>query len=200
MPEGLDPQFWDAQSGVKMDELLASYKSLSEFRDSIGTPPEDVSEYSLDLPEDFDVPAGLELKYDANDEFTVQAREMAKELGLSKEGFSKLLAFDAQRQIAEYQKVLDDDKAEKEKLGAQAEARIGAVENWLKANLDQELYEAFRPAVYTAKAIQAVETLMKKANASGIPSEDNPNPPNPAPPPQRTADIFYGNESDKKAG
>ena len=195
MPEGLPVQYWDQTTGLKTDELVADYLSLAQARDAAAQGvPDDPSGYTLALPEDLEIPAGLEIKFDENSEFVQSARAAATELGLNTTAWTKLLALDAQRQIAEYRAVLDEDKAEKEKLGPQGEARITAVESFLKANLDQEKYSALRPVIFNAMALEAMEDLIKKANSSGV-SIENPTPPPPVPPqPERMADRWYGPE------
>ena len=201
MPDGLPTEFWDQSTGVRTDALIASHAQLSAAAQAAGEGvPEEASGYELSLPENFEIPAGLEIKFDENDETLKAGREMALDLGLSQESFRKLLTFDATRKIDEYKKVLAEDAAEKEKLGAQGEARISAVESWLKQNINQEQYEALRPIIWKASAFEGIETLMKKASASRVSSEQPGGPPPPDKPPERMADRWFNKSTEQKAG
>lgn len=67
---------------------------------------------------------------------------------------------------------IPDPKKEMEKLGDNAKERIAIVDNWAKANLTKESYEALSYSLKSADAIKALEELRGKSMSSNpsIPS------------------------------
>lgn len=196
MPAGLPEQYWDADANsVKMTELVGSYNELTQFKTDADAKaalvPQTEDAYTFTLPETVNIPEGIDLKYDDKRPELVEARKMAKEMGLSQEQFSSLLALDARMKIADWNKAQEEVAAEKTKLGENFETRHAALNSFLQANLSGEEFEAMQIVVADAHAFSAVEKLMQKATDAGVPNSGVP-PENRQPArPQTMAERFY---------
>lgn len=184
MPDGLDPKFWDAQSG-KVDEsgLIKSYGELSktaaEHAEKAKAIPAEAKLYKAELPADFVKALPPDVKFNFDDKDPVrgpilsEARTVAHELGVDQVGFSKLLALQAKLEMsnaaAADAAAAEAIKAETAKLGDKGPARVAAVESYLKANFTSEQYEAARPFANTAASFEFIEGLIAKANATAVP-------------------------------
>lgn len=198
MPEGLDPKYWDGSTGLKIaDYLKDSLPVLSAHAARQAAIPEKPEGYELKLPEDFKPPQGVEIKFDDKDPRIPLARTVAKELGLGQDGFSKLLALDAQIQLHADQALQAVITAESAKLGDKFPARKAAVEAFLTANVGEDGLKALMPQVRSAAAFEALEKLIAKAAATGVPGSEGspPAPPKPAEVPMK--DRWYGGSQQK---
>lgn len=153
-------------------ELQAkSYVDLnSRFGSFTGAPESYEAALSDELTE-----AGVELIPD--DPMIEGAMELAKDLNMNQEGFSKLVNMYGQMQLAEFQ-ALEQQKAEEMKaLGSNAGQRIEGINNWINANMDAETAEGLQSVVTTAAGIKAVEQLIAKTkNAPVAPQDATPAP------------------------
>lgn len=189
MPEGMPADLWDSEAGtLKMTELTARMTELEQLRAGKAAVPESQDAYELALPEDFQIPEGLDFSFDPSAEDTAAFKGLAHELGLSQEQASKLLAFDAKRKLAEVQGAVEGVKAARAALGEKAGERITAVEGYLKATLSADKYEALRPFVSDATAFAALEDLIKHTKDGAVP----PTPPTPPAKAKTTAEIMFG--------
>jgi hypothetical protein len=137
------------------------------------TMPKDAGDYSLDLPEDFQLPPGASawhwnLEDPASAALLGQAKNFAFEHGLDKPAFAKLLGLYASHQIAEEGRYAELRKAELAKLGANISTRVDAVGTWLESQLGSDLAKALRTTMFTAKSVEAYERLMRKHISQGV--------------------------------
>jgi hypothetical protein len=191
--------YWDATGkAFKLDDLTAAWserdKVFVEHQARVAAVPEDPAGYKLDLPTDFKIPdevtkAGVTLKFDDKDPIVADARAMAKSLGLTQDQFGQLVAFEARRRIADFNRAGDVLQAEQKKLGDKAGTRMRAAETYLRGTLTAAEYEALRPIVTNAGAFAAVEKLIARAVGSAIPG-DKSDPPPPAATVTRLADRW----------
>lgn len=97
--------------------------------------PAAADKYEAKLPADFKAPEGMEFQLNADDPALAQFRTIAHKRGMDQETFSEALGAFAAVKIAEHQQLTAGRTAEMTKLGATADARIGAVETWLTAKV-----------------------------------------------------------------
>lgn len=199
MPEGLPAQFWDGEAGeVDVAGLSKSYSEAATFKAKhdahLATLPRLASDYKIELklPEGVTAPEGMQLDY-AKDQRVGAVREFAHRHQLSQEALTELIALDAESQIAEHTSGQAEFQAEMEKLGGNSPARINALETALGALISKEEYEALRGFIGDATAFVALEKLIAKATAQGVPANLDGGGPTPNPPAKvRPADVLYG--------
>ena len=97
----------------------------------------------------------------------LQARNFAKEAGLSQDQFSKLLSLNAANQIGTAAMLKSARDAEVTKLGAAGSARVTAVENFIQAQLGDDLGKAMKGMLVTAKHVEGFEKLMAAFRSQG---------------------------------
>lgn len=154
-------------SGPRPEWLPEKYKTAadmakhtSELEKRLGTVPEDY---------DFSKSRYLDPDYEPFNEL----KKVAKEKRVPKEVMDKV--------IESVDKYMDefslDTAAELKKLGDNAEERVTTIDNWAKANLSKESYEALSRTVMTADSIKAIEELRGKmmSNNPQIPTGNTGN-------------------------
>jgi hypothetical protein len=166
-PAGADSiKIGDVTMSAREVAELASFKAAEDSRRlTLPTKPE---EYEATLPKDFKLPQGFEYTVDPNDPILPHARDFALKAGLSKEQFQTMVALHAQADIARQMAYRDRANAEVLKLGASGTERVTAIQNFLKAQLGDELArDFFFSSVSSARNVEAVEKLMANARSQG---------------------------------
>jgi hypothetical protein len=181
-PDWCPDKFWDGDLGVRAQPMAEAYRELEgkirsredELRERIiedmkASAPES---YEIKLPEDLEIPTGVELNLSDEDPLVQWFFGFAKEKGLSQEDVSSA--------ITEYVKLelagMPDMEGELAKLGDYGKDRLQRVHNWLDKSLSQEEVQALSPLMTSAESIEALEKLMKGAS----PMEFESDPPSPA--------------------
>ncbi len=129
---------WDSTSNsVRQDVFaqrineLAAFKAEQDVRkNSLPTSPD---KYEIRLPADFKAPEGVKFEFDPNSADLKRARELAHARGLDQDAFADFLGVYAANKIGETQQIANARNTELAKLGSAAQARIDAIETWLKA-------------------------------------------------------------------
>lgn len=195
MPEGLPAAFWDETSGqVKFSDIGASFEELSALKtqqaERLAGVPETADGYKLELPADFKLPDGVQFEIDANDPAIGQLREFALAEKLPQSVVSKILAIEAGRRASELDAAVKAVTAEEKALGANFPQRKAAAEAFLRTSLTEDQYNGIKSFVTSAKAFEAIETLIEKATAGGgSPGGGGQEPPSTAP--KLLKDILY---------
>ena len=117
-------------------------KSYSELEKKVGTAPEDY-DFSKSKYLDPDYAPFQELK------------KVAKDKRVPQEVMDKMID-SVDKYMDEFSVNMDD---EKKKLGDDAEARLETLDNWAKANLSKDSYEALTANMRNAESIKALEEL-----------------------------------------
>lgn len=129
-------------------------KSFSELEKKLGTAPDEYDFKSKYLDEDY-VPF-QELK------------QLAKDRRVPKDVMDKMLD-----SVDKYMDEFSiDEKEEFKKLGDNAKERLGTLDNWAKANLSNDSYEALTGNLRNAASIRALEELRGKmmSNNASVPN------------------------------
>jgi hypothetical protein len=128
-------------------------------------PPESPDGYELKVPEGVELPDGVTFQFDENDPAAKIGRDVAHRMGLDQKGFEEqLLKPFVEARMQEHSQEVERQAAELEKLGENVGERIDSVANWLDQNLNEDQAQALRGAANTAAGVQALETLIRKAN------------------------------------
>lgn len=173
-PEYVPESFWDAKAGkITDDKALSEHFNQIIARDAAEQSrklslPEKPDAYKVELPADFKPPEGVEFKFNDADPLLAQARTMAHEMGISQEGFSKLLGLYAGSQIASQQAIANARNAEIAKLGTTGPARITALDTFFKAQLGEAEGRQFMSRVLTASDVAIAEKLVAKITNQGV--------------------------------
>lgn len=185
-PEGGEPSwFWnedqpgsgDTPEWLKADKyktVADQAKAYTDLEKKLGAFTGAPEEYETPKAEDFassiELPEGVDFNIDPEDPLLQTFIPMAKEMGVSQEGFNKLVGMYIQQQANDYASTMTSMAEEKERLGANAEERLGNIDRWAKANMDDELYQKLANSLTTAEAVEAVEHLIGKARNSKLPN------------------------------
>jgi len=171
-PEALPEDYWDGEAGApKWDALSEKLTKVQEYeaaeaarREAV---PVEANAYKLDLPENVVGIDGKPVRLIADDPATKAAQELAAKHGLTQEQFTDFVAFHAGQLLAGQKAADSAIRAEMTKLGAEAPARIKAVESALKQQLGDK-GTALSDSLFTAEAVEALEALIAKLTTPAI--------------------------------
>lgn len=149
---------------ASLRDIMARDAAAEVRRHSLPATPED---YEARLPENFQPPAGLEFKIDANDPLIAQARAQAHAMGATQEDFSKMLGIYAAAKVQEVARIAERRNAEVEKLGAAAPQRIDTVLRWLEANATPEEFKPLKETLSTAGHVKFFERMITRLTNQG---------------------------------
>lgn len=160
-PEGIPDELWEDGNGLKVGDLVSAYRDLKAQADErTADLPATPADYELKLSEAVQVPEGFNVDIDPEAPFFSDVTKELHALGVGKAGVQKLVDAYARAQIAEQTQAVESFSAEKAKLGDRADARIGAVQTWLTANLKADAAKALMGSLFTAEHVQALETII----------------------------------------
>lgn len=111
---------------------------------------------------DFSMPEGIEGEIDTELPLFGEFTEWAKNTNLSNDKANELFGMFVSYQNSMQEQFATDFNAEKEKLGEQADQRIGNVAQWASANLDAQDMETLESMTMSADQISLIEKLIGK--------------------------------------
>ncbi len=129
------------------------------------TLPQKAEEYPFKLPDDFQLPQGVEFVLDDKDARIPLLRELALKEGISAEGFQKILGIYASGQVSDKQTIDAAKTAEVQKLGVNGPARKTAVDTFVKA-FDPEHGDEVTKFMFSAGQVQFMEKVMAALRGS----------------------------------
>jgi hypothetical protein len=132
--------------------------------------PADPNGYRIELPKDFVLPAGLDFKFNEADPALAAARAWSHSVGLSQEQFTGLLSQYASMKATEEATFRNAMKAELDKLGANATARVTAIETFYRGIVGDDLAKSVRASLFSAKVVEAWELVAKRMASQGAAS------------------------------
>lgn len=160
-PEGLDDKFWDAATGLKVGDMVEHLRELEAKAAAREDVPGEAESYDLKLPEGFTVPEGLEIEFKADDPLWTDFQALGKKHGLTREGFGEFVGAMAKYQLGLQQADIDAFVEQKAALGANADTRIRAAGDWLKANMKAEHADALADLTVSKAGVEAIEALIR---------------------------------------
>jgi hypothetical protein len=116
--------------------------------------------YEFSLPTHFQLPQGVELKFDPGNPRAQMAVATAKELGLTQQPFSRLLQLDAEIGLQGEKTRADSIAGEMKKLGPSFSQRQPTLTRQLLDRLGNDKLAALYPHIVTADAFEALEALL----------------------------------------
>lgn len=150
----------DREMSEAISEQAKAYVELQkQFGGFTGAP----EEYQFNMPEGIEGDVDTEL--DAYKQFT----EFAREQNMSQEAAQGLFNIFVGYQNNMIEQMQTDFNVEKEKLGPNADARIGAVMQWSQANMDNEQMAILETMTTSADQIAVLEHLISKTRNSPVP-------------------------------
>lgn len=150
----------EREMGDSIAEQAKAYVELQkQFGGFTGAP----EEYEFNLPE------GVEGEVDTELDAYKQFVDFARDSNMSQETAQGLFNIFVGYQDMMQNQFATDFTAEKEKLGPTADARIGAVAQWAKANMDDEQMGVLETMTTTADQIAVLEHLIGRTRNSSLP-------------------------------
>jgi hypothetical protein len=177
-PQPGQPSAPGGQERVKIGPYEVSEAELGELisakaqRDSqIASRPTSPDQYKVELPTDFRLPQGMDFKLDEQNPIFAQARAVMHDIDQGRisgqAAFSKLLGLYAGSMVNDVQKFEAWRAKEVENLGPTGQARVTAVQTFLKGQVGDELARAMNPMLVTSRIVEGFEALMGRFSGQG---------------------------------
>jgi hypothetical protein len=125
--------------------------------------PDDPSKYEFGVPKDFQVPGGIEIKFDPARPEAQDLARWAHRHGISQDAFREVLAIEATRQAREVSGLNAARQAEIDRLGATGVSRVMAVEAFLDGMGASDL----KGRIFTGKDVAAFERIIQRVVSQG---------------------------------
>jgi hypothetical protein len=173
-PEYLPEAFWDAANGIRHKEFGEHYSQLTtrlaaeDIRRN--TLPKTIEEVKLDLPKDFVLPQGVEFKLDSTKPEFNKFREIAIKRGLDADTVTDIMGVYAETVVGSEASYKAAQKVELDKLGANAAARVTALDTFFTGILGADDAKHVRSGMYSAGIVTALEKLATKFANQGAAS------------------------------
>lgn len=175
-PDWASDDLWDAEKNVlKTDDLGKRFKELSEFKTTaearLADVPKEAKDYEFSISPDLKLPDGVApdtLKVDEKNPLLASFRELAKEEGLTKAGANKLYNAFVQHEVGKATAINARAAEERTALGADAPARVTAIETFLTSHLGEDAAKPMMRGVFTAAQVKGFEALMQKFQGGNI--------------------------------
>jgi hypothetical protein len=155
---------------TEISELVA-HKAQADLRKA--TIPAAPEAYKVELPADFQPPAGVEFKFDASNPALVDARNWAHSRGLSQDDFSQMLGLYAAHEAGKEAVLQERARAEIAKIGPNAGARVNAVGRWLDSFMGSADSKPIKATLVTDAHLRMFEKVMTAITSQGAATFDN---------------------------
>ena len=163
--EGDAPDWFKASKYKSVDEQAKAYNELEgKFGAFAGAPDDYEINVSAELAE-----KGIE--FDADDPIMEEAIKIAKESGMSQEGFDKYLELQGMVELARGEAETGRVADEIASLGNRGEERVSNLDSWAKANMPSDLYEGFVGMAQSADAVKAMEQMIAMTRNAPVVSD-----------------------------
>lgn len=168
-PDWLPEDQWDATAGKPKVDIAAALQAHQQATERAGQVPTDAAVYKTELPSDLKLPDGLNFEVKADDPLLAEFRSFAHANGLTQAQFSGILGLRAKMDAMAHEQAAAAMQAEVRALGDKAQERIEGATTFLRSKLPADQFDALKGAVASAKAVEAIETLMKLATGPQLP-------------------------------
>ena len=148
---------WQLSKYESVEDQAKAYNDLqSRFGGFVGAPEDG---YTFELPE------GSNVTFDAESAMTTEFNEFAKSVNMDQATYNQVLGFHARHLEEVMGEMVPDREAELAALGHDAERRIGVINDYAKANLNDDEMAALEEATTTAAGVALIEKLILKSGA-----------------------------------
>ncbi len=165
-PDWCPEKFYDDNMGVRAQPMAEAFVELEgKLRSNKETLAEEIKsermaslpeKYDLVIPENLEVPDGVELNLTDEDPLVSSVFAWAKTEGISQEGMNNLIEMYMKSELAG----MPDMTKEIGKLGDYGQDRLLKVQNWMSDKLDEDQMKELAPMLTSATSIEALEKLM----------------------------------------
>jgi len=162
--EGDVPDWFKSGKYKTVSEQAKAYAGLESKLGSFTGAPEDG--YKVELPE------GIDVDIDSEDEMLVNFNTWATEAGLSQKAHSKLLGIYAEGLMASQPTI----EEEKKKIGRDADRRINDVTSWAQTEFSKEEMLTVEGIARTAEGFEILEKVRGLMRETQISASDNVKP------------------------
>lgn len=167
--EGDKPEWFNDKKYKTIEDQAKAQRELEKRFGAFTGAPEN---YELKLPVGEDGQPLVEGEFDTDHPILKQFMADAKEMGLSQDGFERILGMFA---TYEAQANSIDVAAQKEQIGKDADSRIKSLAQWGGANLSPDEYNVFKGMTATADQFKVLEKLVQKSRPAQVPRGDTVN-------------------------
>lgn len=129
--------------------------------------PASPADYAADLPADFEMPAGVEFKIDANDPLLTSARDWAHAKGFDQQTFSEMVGLYASVKATEQAQLNVAHADQVAKMGFNGPMRVTALETWLRGIVGDKLAGPMRSMMATADIVKGLELIQHRMVSQG---------------------------------
>lgn len=175
-----DDALFDAEKGVKLDELGARAKELHEFKtahektlaDRKADTPEKPTDYGFELPADYKLPDNTSI--DKESPLWDALRDRAHKHGLTRAEFRETAAEFVNAMATAQKKAVEAFKTQQselfKQLGDNGSARVEALEKWMKGAFGEQVGGQLRQAIFTPDIAKAFEQIQRALTDQGVTS------------------------------
>lgn len=173
-PDYVPEAFWDAATGLKHKEFGEHYSALATrlAADEVrrNALPKTVDAVKLDLPKEFKIPEGLQWQWKTDAPEYAKLRDIVVKRGLDQDTVTDLVGVYAETQVGSEAQFKAAQTAEMNKLGANATARVTALDTFFTGVLGAEDAKHIRTGMYSAGIVTSLEKLVSKFASQGAAS------------------------------
>lgn len=167
-PDNVPEKFWNTETNsINADAAVKSYTELeSKFGSFTGAPDEYVFNSSEEMTAKL-TEAGVEINTE-DDPLYQAAMDMAKETGMSQDGFDKLSNLYIMTQLGNAQADADYKVSQLQELGDRADQRLANINAWGEKNLDAQLLESLQSSLTTAAMVPILEHMIASTRNAAV--------------------------------
>jgi hypothetical protein len=178
-PSWVSDEYYDPNRGVKIDELGAKFKELSEFKKSVDEQaqarkaemPASAKDYGI-LPEGAKVPEGFNL--DPDHPMWGLLQEISYEKGMTKKEYGDIATKFVERSIEANKQFIAKAEAERaemfKQLGDNGAARIDTLQKWFRSSFGDQVGAQLSQTLFTPDIVKAMEKMQRSLSNQGVTS------------------------------
>lgn len=172
-PDRLPETYWDKDKGIKpefWDHYAENATRLAADEVRRNALPKAAADVKLELPKEFKLPEGMQWEWKTDAPEFGKFRDIAVKRGLDQDTITELMGVYAETRVGSEAEYKSAQAAELAKLGANATARVTALDTFFTGLLGAEDAKHVRAGMYSAGIVTALEKLVSKFASQGAAS------------------------------